>query len=264
MWRSPVAVAPNFPYRLRGVVIEAVAAQGLDRRSQGRVVVKRVDRDEVLRLLDEEDAQLVDVRGSEHYGRAHVPGALNLPLVHLTDGLDQVDPTRPVVVYCVDARSDLSARAGARAEGLGVSVVYRYTGGISDWRAAGLPVEGRDANVLLAGTVARRDVPTARISDQVGDVADRVGPYRTDAVVVVDDDRVVLGLLPGRALRDRGLLVAEALQDAPVTVRADEPLHELAALMVKHDLASVLVTDPDGRLLGTARRDDVERLEHHE
>lgn len=225
-------------------------------------MVERVGRDEVLRLLDEEDAQLVDVRGSEHYGRAHIPGSLNVPLVHLVEGLDQIDPTRPVVVYCFDAHSDLSARWGARARELGVSIMYRYAGGISDWRAAGLPVEGRDGNVLLAGTVARRDVPTASPSDQVQDVVDRVGPYRTDSIAVVDADRVVIGLLPGSALRDRDMAVAEVLEEAPVTVRADEPLHDVAALMMKHDLASVLVTDPDGRLLGTARRDDVERLEH--
>jgi rhodanese-related sulfurtransferase/CBS domain-containing protein len=226
--------------------------------------VERVDRDEVLRLLDEEDAQLVDVRSAEQYGRAHLPGALNLPLANMTDGVDQIDPTRPVVVYCSDARSDLSARAGARLEDLGLRAVHRYVAGPADWRAAGLPSEGRDANAAHAGTVARRDLPTARSSEPVGDVADRVGPYRTDAVVVVNDDGVVLGLLPGTALGDRTALVGDVLEDAPVTVRADEPLHDLAALMVKRDLTSALVTDPDGRLLGLARRDDVERLEHRE
>jgi rhodanese-related sulfurtransferase len=223
------------------------------------VTVKRVDRDEVLRLLDDEDAQLVDVRSAEQYGRAHLPGAMNLPLVHIADGIDQIDPTRPVVVYCSDARSDLSARAGARLADFGIRTVYRYVAGAADWGAAGLPAEGRDAGPTRAGTVARRDVPTARTLEPVGDVADRVGPYRTEPVVVVNDDGVVLGLLPSTALGDRTPLVGDVLEDAPATVRADEPLHALAALMVKRDLTSVLVTDPDGRLLGLARRDDVER-----
>jgi rhodanese-related sulfurtransferase len=228
------------------------------------VTVERVDRDEVLRLLDEEDAQLVDVRSAEQYGRAHLPGAVSLPLVYVSEGVDQLDPTRGVVVYCTDARSDLSARAGARLEDLGLHAVYRYVAGAADWRAAGLPTEGRDAGVARAGTVARRDVPTASSSEPIADVAGRVGPYRTEPVVVVDDSGAVLGLLPGEALADRALLVGEAMQDAPTTVRADEPLHELASLMVKLDLTSVLVTDPDGRLLGLARRDDVERMEHRE
>ncbi len=226
--------------------------------------MKRVDRAEVLRLLDDEHAQLVDVRSTEQYGRSHLPGATNLPLAHLGDDVDRLDPSRAVIVYDSDARSDLSARAGALLEELGVRTLYHYVTGLADWRAAGLPTEGRDGNVARAGTVARRDVPTARSMEPVGDVAARVGPYRAEAVVVVDADGVVLGLLPAGALDSRGAVVADLLEEAPPTVRADEPLHELAALMLKLDVTSVLVTDPDGRLLGLARRDDVERLEHHE
>jgi rhodanese-related sulfurtransferase len=240
------------------------APVGSEPSGRGRVTVERVDRNEVLRLLDEADAQLVDVRSAEQYGRAHLPGATNLPLVHVIEGVDQLDPTRPVIVYCSDARSDTSARAAARLEDLGFSPIYRYASGAADWRAAGLPVEGREGALGRAGTVARRDVPTARSAESVGDVADRVGPYRTEPVVVVDDDGVVLGLLPGATLANRTAVVGDMLEDLPATVRADEPLHELAALMVKRDLTSVLVTDPDGRLLGLARRDDVERLEHPE
>jgi rhodanese-related sulfurtransferase/CBS domain-containing protein len=228
------------------------------------VTVQRVDRDEVLRLLDEEDAQLVDALEPEVYRREHLPGAINVPLAHLADAADQLDPTRPVAVYCSDARSDVSARAAARLEELGFHPVYRYAAGKADWRAAGLPTHGRDAELARAGTVARRDVPTARPEERVADVVGRVGPYRTDAIVIVDDDGVVLGLLPGEMLTEIDLTVAEALEDAPPTVRADESLHDLVAHMVKRELSSVLVTDPDGRLLGLARRDDVERLEHPE
>lgn len=223
--------------------------------------MERVDREQLLRLLDEEHAQLVDVLPADEYARTHLPGAINLPLEHLVDAFDQLDPTRPVVVYCTDAHSDLSARAVALLRDVGVVSVYRYGGGRSDWRAAGLPVEGRDTEAPRAGTVARRDVPTARADEQIADVADRVGPHRTDAVVVVDDGGVVLGLLPGDALGLRDVTVREEIEESPPTVRADEPLHDLAARMRKDDAASVLVTDPDGHLLGLARRDDVERLD---
>lgn len=223
--------------------------------------MQRVDREQLLRLLDEEHAQLVDVLPADEYARSHLPGAVNLPLEHLIDAFEQLDPTRPVVVYCSDAHSDLSARAVARLRDAGIERVYRYDGGRSDWRAAGLPVEGRDTDSPRAGTVARRDVPTARVGEQIADVADRVGPYRTDAVVVVDDGGVVLGLLPGESLALRDAVVREELDDAAITVRADEPLHDLAARMRKEDAVSVLVTDPDGHLLGLARRDDVERLD---
>ncbi len=63
-----------------------------------------IDRAEVLRLRDEEDAQVVDVLPDREYTEAHIPGAANLPLRRLgaaTVGV--LDRSRPVIVYCHDA-----------------------------------------------------------------------------------------------------------------------------------------------------------------
>lgn len=63
-----------------------------------------IDRTEVLRLRDEEDAQLVDVLPERDYRSAHLPGAINLPLRRLAAStVDVLDKRRPVIVYCHDA-----------------------------------------------------------------------------------------------------------------------------------------------------------------
>lgn len=42
--------------------------------------------------------------GSDEYEREHLPGAINLPLRKIeTEARRQLDPTRPVVVYCWDS-----------------------------------------------------------------------------------------------------------------------------------------------------------------
>ena len=63
----------------------------------------RIERDEVRRLVDEEDAQLVEVLPHPEYEAVHLPGAINLPLEEI-DGraTELLDPNRPVVVYCND------------------------------------------------------------------------------------------------------------------------------------------------------------------
>ena len=62
-----------------------------------------IDRDEVARLLREERAQLVEVLPSDEYEDEHLPGAINIPLKMLdADTTDQLDPARPVIVYCYD------------------------------------------------------------------------------------------------------------------------------------------------------------------
>ena len=64
-----------------------------------------IDRDEVQRLLDDEQAQLVEVLPADEYEDEHLPGAINIPL-KLLDGqtAGQLDRARPVIVYCYDSQ----------------------------------------------------------------------------------------------------------------------------------------------------------------
>ncbi len=94
----------------------------------------------------------------------------------------------------------MSARAASRLETLGFSHVYRYQPGKADWFAAGLPREGEEAHTPRVADVARRDVPTCRIDERVGAVRDRVRAGNWDVCVVVDEQRVVLGLVRAEAL----------------------------------------------------------------
>jgi rhodanese-related sulfurtransferase len=60
-------------------------------------------RDEVQALIDL-GAQLVEVLGSEEFEEEHLPGAINLPLRKIeTEAVRQLDPGKPVVVYCWDS-----------------------------------------------------------------------------------------------------------------------------------------------------------------
>jgi rhodanese-related sulfurtransferase len=63
-----------------------------------------VRRDDVRRLIDA-GAQLVDVLEVEQYRAAHLPGAVHLPAWEVTAerAAAELDPGRPVVVYCFDS-----------------------------------------------------------------------------------------------------------------------------------------------------------------
>ncbi len=63
-------------------------------------MVSDVDRIELLRLIEHEDAQLVDVLPEREYAEAHIPGATNIPLRGLTSQTVSVlRRDKPVVVY---------------------------------------------------------------------------------------------------------------------------------------------------------------------
>ena len=95
----------------------------------------------------------------------------------------------------------MSPRAAWRLESLGFSKVFDYVAGKADWMASGLPVEGKLADYPRAGSVARTDIPTCRLTDRLGDARDRTLDADQNVCVVVNDDRIVLGRLRGDALR---------------------------------------------------------------
>jgi rhodanese-related sulfurtransferase len=62
-----------------------------------------VDRAEVRRLLMDPSTQLVEVLPREDYEDEHIAGAISLPLKELdAESVRQLDPARPVIVYCHD------------------------------------------------------------------------------------------------------------------------------------------------------------------
>src|SRR5919108_3442532 len=89
----------------------------------------------------------------------------------------------------------MSPRAAWRLESLGFDRVHDYVAGKQDWLAAGLPVEGRLADMPRAGTVARRDVPTASVGERVGEGRDRVQHTDLDTAVGVDEQGGGFGIL---------------------------------------------------------------------
>lgn len=111
-----------------------------------------------------------------------------------------MDKSRAVIVYCWDIASDMSPRAAWRLESLGFGEVYDYTVGKLDWMAAGLPTEGTNVKRKRAGDLARKDTPTCGLQDRLSEVRDRVRGLGWDAVVVVNDERVVFGLLRSKEL----------------------------------------------------------------
>ena len=64
---------------------------------------KSIDRDEVQRLIAEENAQLVEVLPALDFGEEHITGAINIPLKELDrETTRALDRARPVVAYCYD------------------------------------------------------------------------------------------------------------------------------------------------------------------
>src|SRR5688500_1205947 len=79
-----------------------------------------------------------------------------------------------------------------------------------------------------------------------------------DTCVVVNEERIVLGLLRSRNLAEDGT-AEEVMRPGPSTFRPNAPIVELLQLMTDHDLPNVPVTTNDGELIGLLTLDDAKR-----
>lgn len=153
----------------------------------------------------------------------------------------------------------MGPRAAWRLESLGFREVYWYPGGKADWAASGLPVEGRMAEVSRVGDHLRRDVPTCRPDERIGEVRERVRAANWSTCFVVTASGIVLGRLLEKELSgpdDRS--AADAMRSGPTTFRPDVTVHEMLDYMRERDLTTMPVTTSEGRLLGLAHIEDLE------
>ena len=138
--------------------------------------------------------------------------------------------------------------------------VYDYVAGKLDWMAAGLPTEGTNATRPRAGDLARKDTPTSNLEERLSAVRDRVQGLGWDSVVVVNDERVVFGMLRAKELAlDGDQPIAQAMRPGPSTFRPYVSAEEMAHFMVEHKLENTPITTSDGRLVGLLLQSDVVR-----
>jgi CBS domain-containing protein len=158
----------------------------------------------------------------------------------------------------------MSPRAAWRLESLGFSQVYDYVPGKQDWLAAGLPREGKIAAQPRAADVARADVPTCALGESLGKVRERVRQAGWEECLVVNEQRVLLGILRAEQLRGAGDddKAEDVMKPGPSSFRPHVHIEEMARFMARHELESSPVTTSDGVLVGMLRRKDAEAAAH--
>ena len=141
----------------------------------------------------------------------------------------------------------MSPRAAWRLEQLGFTEVYDYVAGKADWIASGLPTVRSPDSELRASDAMETGPPTAILGQRAGDV-DVSGDR---SVIVVNEERIVFGRLAADDMRSNpDKLVDELMAPGPTTVRAHEPAEALHERMRSAHVHEVIVSTPEGRLLG--------------
>lgn len=98
---------------------------------------------QAVRLINDREPVLVDVRPAADFKKGHLLNAVNLPLAKISERGDELakDKTRPLLVYCALGGSAIEAAKTLRK--VGYSEVYPLRGGINGWLNASLPITAK-------------------------------------------------------------------------------------------------------------------------
>ncbi len=127
------------------LVLSVLVFCGVHQFANADDAIKEINTEEFLKLKKEiKNLAIVDARGVDAFDGIAVQGAKNLS-VRDTDEKSlsaiSADKNAPIVFYCGDYRCVSSSKSALIAEHLGYKNIYKYTGGIAEWKKQGLPTD---------------------------------------------------------------------------------------------------------------------------
>lgn len=99
-----------------------------------------VDTTEATRLINREDAVILDIRDKAEFKKGHIINALNIPMSELDSRSSELQKyqDQPVIVCCQGGLTSNTATSLLKKSGL--SNVLRLRGGLDSWKQANLPL----------------------------------------------------------------------------------------------------------------------------
>lgn len=129
---------------VREVAEAHIADTGRARDAYLGTDTEAIDREELLKRVQEGSVIVVDVRSHEEYVAGHIPGAISVPLDELASRLVALPSDREIVAYCRGTYCALSHEAVRLLNQEG-RPARRLDEGMLEWRLSGLPVTNEAA-----------------------------------------------------------------------------------------------------------------------
>ncbi len=78
---------------------------------------QQIECPEARHMVQNHGAQLVDVRSPQEHAQGTLPGSVNVPLQILQQAHQQLDKSKPVIVYCVSGARSAQAKSFLQSMG---------------------------------------------------------------------------------------------------------------------------------------------------
>ena len=94
---------------------------------------------ELVRLVNAEQALLLDVRSTGDFSAGHIQGSINIPHTKVAARISELEKYRETLIVVTDQMGQHAGRVGAELSKQGYQV-RRLAGGISGWQQDNLPL----------------------------------------------------------------------------------------------------------------------------
>jgi rhodanese-related sulfurtransferase len=100
---------------------------------------KPISAHEVTRLINGEEAVLVDLRDAKEFNEGHIAGALHIPQSKMASRISELDKYREKIIVLADKMGNQAGAVGKNLTKAGFQV-NRLQGGVAEWANQGLPL----------------------------------------------------------------------------------------------------------------------------
>lgn len=121
---------------LIAIIIFILAGCGTNSNRTHADLAKDVSIEDALRMWQNKEVVMLDVRTPAEYAQGHIPGILLIPLDQLLDRIAEVPKDKKVLVICRSGNRSSQATAALRERGY--TNVFNVTSGMMQWKG---PVE---------------------------------------------------------------------------------------------------------------------------
>ena len=100
---------------------------------------RRISGNELSRLVNQQDARVIDIRNSPEFREGHITGSMNVPFSQVIEkAAELVKLGKPIIVVC--ALGQVASTAAKTLKQAGATDISFLGDGISGWRQQGLPL----------------------------------------------------------------------------------------------------------------------------
>ncbi|MES1939911.1 hypothetical protein T5B8_06698 [Salinisphaera sp. T5B8] len=132
----------NHPYLWSALVLAliALAVNEALRTVKGH---KPIPANEAVRLMNTEDAIVVDTRSAADFKKAHILNAKHVPMAGIEERAKEISKNTDRTIICYCGIGNVAPQAVAKLRKLGYTRAYALKGGINAWQGDGMPVTSK-------------------------------------------------------------------------------------------------------------------------